>query len=67
MSLHSHQPVPRWLHAWAMLTAVVAGAAVTMGAVVTTFRVGMADPVWPTAPWYLFFISWREPSRRLSH
>src|SRR5947209_8825556 len=22
----------------------------------------MADPVWPTAPWYLFFISWREPS-----
>ncbi len=33
-----------------------------MGAVVTTFRVGMADPVWPTAPWYLFLISWREPS-----
>ncbi len=62
MSLHSHQSVPRWLHAWAVLTAVVAGATVTMGAVVTTFRVGMADPVWPTAPWYLFFISWQEPS-----
>jgi heme A synthase len=62
MSLYSHQPVPRWLHAWAVLTAVVAAGAVTMGALVTTFRVGMADPVWPTAPWYLFFISWQEPS-----
>jgi heme A synthase len=62
MSFNSHQPVPRWLHAWAVLTALVAAAAVTMGAVVTTFRVGMADPVWPTAPWYLFFISWQEPS-----
>jgi cytochrome c oxidase assembly protein subunit 15 len=33
----------------------------TLGAVVTTFHVGMADPIWPTAPWYLFFISWQEP------
>jgi heme A synthase len=33
-----------------------------LGGVVTTFRVGMADPVWPTSPWYLFVISWQEPS-----
>ncbi len=62
MSVFSSQPVPRWLHAWAVLTAVVAAAAVTMGAVVTTFRVGMADPVWPTYPWHLLLISWDEPS-----
>jgi cytochrome c oxidase assembly protein subunit 15 len=33
-----------------------------LGAVVTTFRVGMADPIWPTYPWHLFLISWQEPS-----
>jgi heme A synthase len=58
----THRPVPLWLHAWAVLTAVAATAAVTMGAVVTTFRVGMADPVWPTYPWHLLLISWQEPS-----
>ncbi len=62
MSVSPPQPVPRWLHAWAVFTAVVAAAAVTMGAVVTTFRVGMADPVWPTYPWHLLLISWDEPS-----
>ncbi len=62
MSSLSRQPVPRWLHAWAVLTAVVAAAAVAMGAVVTTFKVGMADPVWPTYPWHLLLISWDEPS-----
>jgi cytochrome c oxidase assembly protein subunit 15 len=62
MSSFSQQSVPRWLHAWAVLTALVAAAAVTMGAVVTTFRVGMADPVWPTYPWHLWLISYQEPS-----
>jgi heme A synthase len=33
-----------------------------LGAVVTTFRVGMADPIWPTAPWALLLIDWQEPS-----
>lgn len=33
-----------------------------LGSVVTTFRVGMADPVWPTYPWHLLLISWEEPS-----
>ena len=23
----------------------------------------MADPIWPTEPWYLFVIGWQEPSR----
>jgi len=55
-------PAPRWLHGWAVLTVAATAVLLALGAVVTTFRVGMADPVWPTAPWYLFFISWREPS-----
>jgi heme A synthase len=61
-SLSDPRPASRWLHAWALLTAVVSAAAVVMGAVVTTFRVGMADPVWPTVPWHLMVISWDEPS-----
>jgi heme A synthase len=57
------RPVPRWLHAWAVLTVASTFVLLALGSVVTTFRVGMADPVWPTAPWYLFFIDWSEPSR----
>jgi cytochrome c oxidase assembly protein subunit 15 len=33
----------------------------SLGAVVTTFSVGMADPIWPTYPWHLLLISWVEP------
>jgi heme A synthase len=32
-----------------------------LGAIVTSFRVGMADPIWPTRPWHLFTIDWSEP------
>ncbi|HEY8503801.1 MAG TPA: hypothetical protein VIL46_04420 [Gemmataceae bacterium] len=62
MSGSGGRPVPRWVHAWAVLTVAVAACLLLLGGLVTTFRVGMADPVWPTEPWYLFFISWREPS-----
>ncbi len=57
------RPVPRWLHVWAILTAVATTPLLVLGGLVTTSRVGMADPIWPTAPWYLFFIDWQEPSR----
>jgi len=53
---------PRWLHAWAVLTAGVTVVLLALGAVVTTFQVGMADPVWPTVPWHLALIDWREPN-----
>jgi len=53
---------PRWLHRLALLTVCMVLLALTSGAVVTTFRVGMADPIWPTYPWHLALISWREPS-----
>lgn len=37
------------------LVAVILGVILlTFGGFVTSFRVGMADPVWPTEPWFLF-------------
>ncbi len=52
---------PRWLHRWAVLTVCATLVLLTLGAVVTTFRVGMADPVWPTYPWHLLLVEWEEP------
>jgi cytochrome c oxidase assembly protein subunit 15 len=59
------EPAPTsglWLHRWALLTAAVTFGMLALGGVVTSFRVGMADPVWPTLPWHLLLISWQEPS-----
>src|SRR5947209_6042571 len=56
------QAAPRWLHAWALLTVCATFVLLFLGSVVTTFRVGMADPIWPTYPWHLLLISWDEPS-----
>ena len=47
------RPVPRWLHVWAIVTVVATALLLVLGGFVTSFRVGMADPVWPTEPWYL--------------
>jgi heme a synthase len=62
MEFSLRRPVPRWLHVWAILSVVATALLLVVGGFVTTFRVGMADPVWPTEPWYLFGISWSEPS-----
>jgi heme A synthase len=53
---------PRWLHRWSVGTVTAAFVLLTLGAIVTTFRVGMADPVWPTQAWHLLLISWQEPN-----
>lgn len=47
------RPVPRWLHLWAVATVLATLALLVLGQLVTSFRAGMADPVWPTEPWYL--------------
>src|SRR5207302_911531 len=44
------RPVPRWLHAWAVLTVCVTVVLLVLGQLVTTFRAGMADPIRPTVP-----------------
>ncbi|HEY2785656.1 MAG TPA: COX15/CtaA family protein [Fimbriiglobus sp.] len=55
------RPVPRFVRVWAILTAVVGfGLLFVLGGFVTSFRVGMADPVWPTAPWYLAGQDWHK-------
>ena len=54
--------LPRWLHVWTVVTVAASIGAIIGGATVTTLRVGMADPVWPTYPWHLALISWKEPS-----
>src|SRR5437763_10444032 len=62
-SQFSSGPFPRWLHRWAVGTLALLFALLTLGAVVTSFKVGMADPVWPTRPWHLALIDWQEASR----
>src|SRR5579871_2428345 len=47
------RPVPRWLHWWAVLAVCATVVLLVLGQLVTTFRAGMADPIWPTEPWYL--------------
>src|SRR5262245_51996534 len=46
--------VPWWLRAWAWLTVLTCLPLVTLGAEVTTKKVGMADPVALRNPLYLF-------------
>lgn len=58
--------VPRWVRVWGIVTVLVTAAAVVLGGLVTSFRVGMSDPVWPTEPWFLAANNhvWvREPAR----
>ena len=57
------RPAPRWLHIWAVATAIATLVLLALGQLVTSFQAGMADPIWPTEPWYLFMIDWQEPSR----
>lgn len=44
-----------------MATVCATLALLALGSIVTTFRVGMADPIWPTYPWHLLLISYDEP------
>ncbi|MGL6096885.1 MAG: hypothetical protein ACRC7O_13945 [Fimbriiglobus sp.] len=48
------RPVARWVRVWGIATATVALLLLfVLGGFVTSFRVGMSDPVWPTEPWFL--------------
>jgi cytochrome c oxidase assembly protein subunit 15 len=35
-----------------------------LGAIVTTFQAGMADPIWPTYPWHLLLVPWQNADAR---
>lgn len=60
------RPVPRWLRVWSILTVIVAAAVIVLGSLITTFKVGMSDPVWPTEPWFLIVNNhvWVDEPRR---
>lgn len=49
------------LHTLAVVNACAAFVLLALGSLVTTFRVGMVDPIWPTYPWHLLLVSWTEP------
>lgn len=50
----TRRPVPALLHVWAVLTAALTFVTlIVLGQMVTSLRAGMADPIWPTEPWYL--------------
>jgi heme A synthase len=51
----SPRSAPRWFHMGAILTLGIVLFPLVLGQLVTTLRAGMADPKWPTEPWYLFF------------
>jgi heme A synthase len=44
---------PLWMRGWCALALVAVVVGITLGTLVTTFFVGMADNIWPTAPWHL--------------
>ncbi len=46
----------RWLHRFVVLTACATFPLILVGGLVTTLDVGLADRVWPTAPWYLAWL-----------
>jgi cytochrome c oxidase assembly protein subunit 15 len=50
----------RWLHSWAVLTTAAVFPLILSGGAVTSLRAGMADPEWPSPPWYLLVTSWAQ-------
>ena len=51
-------PSPRWIHYLAIAAGCATFPLVIVGGLVTTTRVGMADAVWPTPPWYFVWMIW---------
>lgn len=51
---------PRWVHVWSIITVVITTSLLILGVLVTTFKVGMADPIWPTEPWALALVNLQE-------
>src|SRR5256885_1321420 len=61
MTDYPTRQLPRFVRVWALVTAGVGFALLfVLGGFVTSFRVGMADPIWPTEPWYLVDKDWNK-------
>src|SRR5262249_26061423 len=59
-SISQRRPVPRWVHALAVLTVCASLPLVLLGAEVTTRQVGMVDPQGLRTPWHIFTAPLRE-------
>ncbi len=46
-------PIAKSVRILAILTVLATTVLLTLGALTSSFRAGMADPVWPTEPWFL--------------
>ena len=46
-------PIAKSVRVLAILTVLATTVLLTLGALTSSFRAGMADPVWPTEPWFL--------------
>ena len=46
-------PIAKFVRILAILTVLATTVLLTLGALTSSFRAGMADPVWPTEPWFL--------------
>jgi len=46
-------PIAGYVRVLAILTLLATIVLLTLGALTSSFRAGMADPVWPTEPWFL--------------
>lgn len=51
--MNSIRPIAWPVRSLALLTVLATVVLLTLGALTTSFRAGMADPVWPTEPWFL--------------
>lgn len=50
-----------WTARLAWLSASCVLVLILLGTLITTYRVGMVDPIWPTEPWFLLGVNWEEP------
>ncbi len=58
--MNATRPTPRWVRIAGITTVLLTVLLLALGGFVTTFRVGMADPVWPTEPWFLLGQVWQQ-------
>lgn len=50
-----------WTARLGWLSAACVPVLILLGTLITTYRVGMVDPIWPTEPWFLLGVNWEEP------
>ena len=50
-----------------MATLTCVFAMLALGALVTSFKAGMADNTWPRTPWHLFVIEWENWGLVIEH